>query len=174
MKKTLNFDSTLVLTIALLIFSLTSCGKKSPEDEIPPCEQPPNVIRDLFSFTIKDKNNPQIAIVGGLFSQYNTDSIKLFDDDFSINNSFKIINNGLYFNYINFPKDSVAYQNKIYKRYFLVLNESDVDTIQAEFKLDYVEKCFVTQFESLKVYYNDSLYYDNKKTDGYPYLTFFK
>lgn len=174
MKKILIIDSTLVLTVLLLVFSLTFCDQKSPDDEIPPCEQPPNVIQDLFSFTISDKNNPQIAIVGGLFSQYNTDSIKLFNEDFSVNNSFKMINNGLYFNFMNFPKDSVAYKNKIYKRYFLVLNESDVDTIQTEFKLDYVEKYFVTQFESLKVYYNDSLYYNSEKTDGYPYLTFFK
>jgi predicted small lipoprotein YifL len=174
MKKTLIFNSALILTVVILIFSLTSCDQKSPGGEIPPCEQPPNVIQDLFPFTIRDKNNPQIAIVGGLFSQYNTDSIQLINEDLLVNNSFKMINNGLYFNFISFPKDSVAYQNKISKRYFLVLSESDVDTIQAEFKLDYVEKCFVTQFESLKVYYNDSLYYDNNKTDGYPYLTFFK
>lgn len=174
MKKKLNFGSALVLTIALLFLSLSSCDKKSPDDDIPPCEQPLNVTQDLFSFAIKDKKKPTTTIVGGLFSRYNIDSIQLLNEDLTLNTSFKIVSSRLYFNYIDFPKDSVAYENKILKRYFLALDESDIDTIEAEFKLDYIEKCFVTQFESLKVYYNDSLYYTSKKTDGYPYLSFLK
>ena len=173
MKKSPILQTLLWVAISTLP-CLISCEKKSPEDEIPPCEEALNVVQDLFSFAIKDKNNPQIAIVGGLFNQYNIDSIRLLNEDLTLNISFRIESSRLYFNYINFPSDSIAYDNKIFKRYFLRLDESDTDTIETEFKLEYIEKCFVTQFESLKVYYNDSLYYTSKKTGGYPYLSFFK
>jgi hypothetical protein len=173
MKKSPNLQFVFWVTVSVLTI-LASCEKKSPDDGIPPCEQPLNVVQDLFSFIIRDKNNPQIVLLGDQFSQYDTDSIKLYNEDFSINTSFKIIGDGPYFNYIHFPADSIAYEKKISKRFFLALDESDVDTIETEFKLDYIEECFVTQFESLKVYYNDSLYYTSKKTGGYPYLSFFK
>lgn len=173
MKKLLNLKPFLLVTASILAF-LISCEKKSPDDGIPLCEEPLNVTQDLFSLTIRDKQNPHIIIVGGFFSQYNTDSIILLDEDMAISKSFQIINDGLYFNFIDFPKDSIAYNTKILKKYFLQLEETDIDTIKTEFKLDYIKECFVTQFESLKVYYNDSLYYTSKKTSGYPYLSFFK
>jgi hypothetical protein len=173
MKNSLKFKAAFGLAVIILVFS-ASCEKKSPNDGIPPCEEPLNVVQDLFSFIIRDKSNTQIVILGDQFSHYDTDSIKLCNGDLSINTSFKIIGDGPYFNFINFPTDSISYEKKISKRFFLALDESDVDTIETEFKLYYIEECFVTQFESLKIYYNDSLYYTSKKTGGYPYLSFFK
>jgi hypothetical protein len=102
------------------------------------------VVRDLSSFAIKDKNNltntgsvkfwvtntrgfrflslknwhyPN-TIVGGLFSKYNIDSIELQNQDLTINTSFRVQGSRLYFNYINFPTDSLAYEKKVLKRFF--------------------------------------------------------
>jgi hypothetical protein len=56
MKKSLNLQLVFWVTVSVLAL-LFSCDKKSPEDDIPPCEQPLDVVRDLSSFAIKDKNN---------------------------------------------------------------------------------------------------------------------
>jgi hypothetical protein len=171
MKISINLKAIFYLAISIVAF-LLSCDKKSPEDDIPLCEQPPNVTRDLFSLILLDKNGT--SLIGGHFSEYEPDSIQIFNEDFSLNPKILKTKNFVAFGFVQMPKDSVAYLDTVQRTFFIRLDSLDTDTLSAEFKLIYIEECFVTQFQYLKILYNDSLYYFNDKTRGYPYRPFYK
>lgn len=61
----------------------------------------------------------------------------------------------------------MAYLDTVQRTFFIRLDSLDTDTLSTEFKLIYIEECFVTQFEYLKICYNDSLYYLNDRIRQY-------
>jgi|GEM_PF-4604024 len=171
MKKSLCLQLIFGVTASVLIF-LLSCDKKSSGDDIPQCEEPPNVTSDLFLLELLDKN--KIPLIGGHFSEYEPDSIQIFNKDFSQNPTTLKTKDFVAFGFVQMPKDSAAYFDTIQRTFFIRLDSLDTDTLSTEFKLIYIEECFVTQFEYLKIFYNDSLYYFSDKIRGYPYRPFYK
>jgi len=171
MKKSLNLQLVFWVTASVLAF-LLSCDKKSPGDDIPPCEAPPNVTSDLFHLILLDKNGT--SLIGGHFSEYEPDSIQIFNGDSSQNPTVAKTEHSVFFSFVQMPKDSVAYLDTVQRTFFVGLDSLDTDTLNTEFKLIYIEECFVTQFEYLKIFYNDSLYYFSDEVRGYPYRPFFK
>lgn len=82
MKKSLN-HLIVFWVLASVLAVLFSCCKKSQGDDIPLCEEPPNVTSDVFLLELLNKN--KIPIIGGHFSEYEPDSIQIFNEDFSLN-----------------------------------------------------------------------------------------
>lgn len=171
MKKSLNHLLVFWVLASVLAVLFSSC-KKSKGDDIPLCEEPPNVTSDVFHLILLNKNG--ISIIGGHFSEYEPDSIQIFNEDFSLNPNTLKTKDAVAFGFVQMPKDSVAYLDTVQRTFFIRLDSLDTDTLSTEFKLIYIEECFVTQFEYLKICYNDSLYYLNDRIRGYPYRPFYK
>lgn len=147
------------------------CNKETLDDDgIPLCESPPNVLENKFSFNLF-KEGYSYPIVGSAASLYDDSQVKLYNETLEQNTTFVL---PPAFNAVFLPEDSLSLVNKISKNFYLHLDSMDIDTIKMAFKIKYIEECFVYQFEELDIFYNDSLYFSEDNSAGFPFLGFTK
>ncbi|MEM9918926.1 MAG: hypothetical protein AAF990_12565 [Bacteroidota bacterium] len=162
----------LILGFLFHLVVLISCSSCDPsDDDLLPCEEPQQA-EDIFCFDLYEAETNELLLCRqGCISPYDPDKVQLLNEqlfpvsDFSIPPCFQAV---------SLAEDSTGFVERVDKSFFLALDSLDRDTIRFSFRLVYVPECFVTQFDSLDIYYNQDLMYSSDGRGGWPFISFKK
>jgi len=141
--------SFLVLIGFVLVLGFGSCDK-CPHDPVYPCDMP-------FSMELVDENG--INLFSGTGVQYYYESVKVYKEDGEAADQFGGYTDRLIWTPIELG-DCGDTENRLRYRYFVHLDDVDIDTVDFVFELKSIE-CENVGLAYQEVYYNDSLYFQS-------------
>ena len=165
------------LLFALIITILTACDGPSL---LSPCGGKDEFWGGSIWFGVFDRQDPTTSLLG-LYGRYNA-------ADFSVSDSLNNVvlpgpaesTGRVSLRYLNRDTDQAAYNRPLTKQYYLHLDQTDTDTLTITFQVRR-DKCDKNHFESVRVLYNDSLYYQGSgvgigasANSRLPFLKFYK
>jgi len=160
--KGVSLTSSMILLGFALILGWSSC-QRCPDDPAAPCFR-------VFSMGLVDENG--INLLEGPGVQYYWEDVKVYKENGEEAKDFESYSNQIIWTPIE-TEDCIDTENTLRYRFFVELDEQEVDTVDLVYQLKALE-CDYYGFAYQEVYYNDSLYHQSSLDREVTYVEIIK